>query len=67
MSVYAKTRRAVFWGVIVLLSAISWFVMDWLGLLWDIWAQVIDSLLVLIAAIVLSRLIPRWLNVDDDR
>ena len=67
MSVYVKTRRALFWGVMVLLSAISWVVMDKLDLIWNLWAEVIDSLLVLIAALVLSRLIPRWLNVADDR
>jgi hypothetical protein len=67
MSVYRKTTRAVFWGVVVLLSAISWVVMGKLDLLWNIWAQVIDSLVVLIAALVLSRLVPRWLNIDDDR
>ncbi|MCA8915491.1 MAG: hypothetical protein KDB90_08765 [Planctomycetes bacterium] len=67
MSVYVKTRRALFWGVMVLLSAISWVVMDKLDLIWNLWAQVIDSLLVLVAALVLSRLIPRWLNVADDR
>ncbi|MCB9896246.1 MAG: hypothetical protein H6839_17585 [Planctomycetes bacterium] len=67
MSVYVKTRRALFWGVMVLLSAISWVVMDKLDLIWNLWAEVIDSLLVLVAALVLSRLIPRWLNVADDR
>jgi hypothetical protein len=67
MSVYLKTRRAIFWGVIVLLSAVSWFVMDRLDLLWNLWAQLIDSLLVVVAALLLSRLIPRWLNIADDR
>jgi len=67
MSVYRKTTRALFWGIALLLSAISWVVMERLDLLWNIWAQVVDSLVVLVAALVLSRLIPRWLNVDDDR
>lgn len=67
MSVYRKTTRALFWGIALLLSAISWVVMERLDLLWNIWAQVVDSLIVLIAALVLSRLIPRWLNVSDDR
>lgn len=67
MSVYRKTTRALFWGIALLLSAISWVVMERLDLLWNIWAQVVDSLIVLIAALVLSRLIPRWLNVGDDR
>jgi small-conductance mechanosensitive channel len=67
MSVYLKTRRAIFWGVAILLTAISAVVMNWLGLFWNLWAQVIDSLVVLIAALVLSRLIPRWLNIEDDR
>jgi hypothetical protein len=67
MRVYLKTRRAIFWGVLVLLSAISWFVMDRLDLLWNLWAQLIDSLLVVVVALVLSRLIPRWLNIADDR
>jgi hypothetical protein len=65
MSVYLKTRRAIFWGVLVLLSAVSWFVMDRLDVLWNLWVQVIDSLAVLVIAIVLSRLIPRWLNLDE--
>ena len=67
MSVYRKTTRALFWGIALLMSAISWFVMERLDLLWNIWAQVVDSLIVLVAALVLSRLIPRWLNVGDDR
>jgi general stress protein CsbA len=67
MSVYLKTRRAIFWGVAILLTVVSIFVLEWLGLFWNLWAQVIDSLVVLIAALVLSRLIPRWLNIDDDR
>lgn len=67
MSVYRKTTRALFWGIALLLSAISWVVMERLDLLWNIWAQVVDSLVVLVAALVLSRLIPRWLNVNDDR
>ncbi|MCG3182201.1 MAG: hypothetical protein ICCCNLDF_00262 [Planctomycetes bacterium] len=67
MSVYRKTTRALFWGIALLLSAISWVVMERLDLLWNIWAQVVDSLVVLVAALVLSRLIPRWLNVSDDR
>ncbi|MBZ0135619.1 MAG: hypothetical protein K8I27_04505 [Planctomycetes bacterium] len=67
MSVYRKTTRAVFWGVVVLLSAMSWLIMDRLDLLWDVWAQLVDSLIVLIAAFALSRLIPRWLGVYDDR
>ena len=66
MSVYIKTRRALFWGVMVLLSAISWVVMTELDLMWNLWAQVITSLFVLVAALVLSRLIPRWLNIADD-
>ena len=66
MSVYLKTRRALFWGVMVLLSAISWVVMTELDLMWNLWAQVITSLFVLVAALVLSRLIPRWLNIADD-
>jgi hypothetical protein len=65
MSVYLKTRRAIFWGVLVLLSAVSWFVMHRLDVLWNLWVQVIDSLAVLVIAIVLSRLIPRWLNLDE--
>jgi hypothetical protein len=67
MSVYIKTRRALFWGVMVLLSAISWVVMARLDLLWNIWAQLVDSLVILSAAFALSRLIPRWLGVSDDR
>jgi small-conductance mechanosensitive channel len=67
MSVYLKTRRAIFWGVAILLTVVSIFVLEWLDLFWNLWAQVIDSLIVLIAALVLSRLIPRWLNIDDDR
>lgn len=67
MSVYRKTTRALFWGIALLLSAISWVVMERLDLLWNIWAQVVESLVVLVAALVLSRLIPRWLNVSDDR
>lgn len=67
MSVYRKTTRALFWGIALLLSAISWVVMERLDLLWNIWAQVVDSLVVLVAALVLSRLIPRWLNLSDDR
>ena len=64
---YRKTRRAIFWGVLVLLTAISWALMEWLDLTWNLWVQVIDSLVVLLAAVVLSRLIPRWLNIEDDR
>ena len=67
MSVYRKTTRALFWGVAILLSVISWVVMDWLDLLWNVWAQLADSLIVLVAALVLSRMIPRWLDMADDR
>ena len=49
-----------------MLSAISWVVMTELDLMWNLWAQVITSLFVLVAALVLSRLIPRWLNIADD-
>ncbi|MEZ5991982.1 MAG: hypothetical protein R3E76_06485 [Planctomycetota bacterium] len=66
-SVYRKITRALFWGIAILLSGISWVVMDRLDLLWNIWANLADSLIVLVAAFALSRLIPRWLNVADDR
>ncbi|MCA8937111.1 MAG: hypothetical protein KDB68_13005 [Planctomycetes bacterium] len=49
------------------MSGISWVVMDRLDMLWSIWANLADSLIVLVAAFALSRLIPRWLNVADDR
>jgi hypothetical protein len=67
MSVYLKTRRAIFWGVAILLTVVSLVVMDRLDLMTNLWVQLIDSLLVLVAALVLSRLIPRWLNIEDDR
>lgn len=66
-SVYRKITRALFWGIAILLSGISWVVMDRLDMLWSIWANLADSLIVLVAAFALSRLIPRWLNVADDR
>ncbi len=67
MSNYRKITRVIFWGVAFVLSAVSWVVMDKLNLLWNLWAQVADSLFILIAAMVLSRLIPRWLDLADDR
>lgn len=67
MSVYRKITRALFWGIAILLSVVSWVVMSQLDMLWNIWAQLIDSLVVLVAALVLSRMIPRWLDVADDR
>ena len=67
MSVYRKTTRVLFWGTAILLSVISYVVMDKLDLFWNLWAQVVDSAVVIIAALALSRLIPRWLNIEDDR
>jgi hypothetical protein len=67
MSVYKKIQRALFWGTMILVSIISYVVMDKMGVFWNVWAQVVDTAVILIAAVAVSRLVPRWLNVEDDR
>jgi len=66
-SVYRKITRALFWGIMMLLSVISFVVMNKLDVLWNVWANLIDMVLVFAIAFALSRLIPRWLDIADDR
>ncbi|MCC7508133.1 MAG: hypothetical protein IT464_02010 [Planctomycetes bacterium] len=66
MGLHQKISRAVFAGTLFLLSVISYVALDRLELMWNIWAQVITGLVVLIAAWVLGRYVPRWLGVERD-
>jgi hypothetical protein len=66
-SVYRKITRALFWGVAIPLSVISWILMEKFDLIWNLWVELADSIFILATAFALSRLIPRWLNIADDR
>jgi len=67
MSMYRKTSRAIFWGVAILLTLVTGVALDRLGMFWNLWAQLVATLVVIVAALALSRLVPRWLKINDDR